>query len=170
MISCRTPEAAVPAGRCGPQPSAPGAAQLPSVRPQPGDLGAGAGRAGGRPGRGGRPARLPSGQERGRRASSPRRQIIVVMFLTPGTLARCSGWGSERWTRAWQAARGGQVPLRGGASLRRLQGEAEEDRGEQVLQQGHHDRHPGQHAQHGHRVPRAGERLPLALAAPVLFL
>lgn len=62
---CRTPEAAVPAGRRGSQPAAPGAAQLPPVRPQPGDLGAGAGRAGGRPGRGGRPARLPSGSEQG---------------------------------------------------------------------------------------------------------
>lgn len=57
----RSPEAPVPAGRRGAQPSAPGAAQLPSVCPQPGDLGAGAGRPGGRKRRGRRTARLSPG-------------------------------------------------------------------------------------------------------------
>lgn len=58
----RSPEAAVPAGRRGAQPSAPGAPELPSLRPLPGDLGAGNGRPGGRQGRGRRTARLPTGQ------------------------------------------------------------------------------------------------------------
>lgn len=65
FLPYRTPEAAVPAGRRGAQPSSPGAAQLPSVRPQPGDLGAGAGRPGGRQGRGWRTARLSPGQMHG---------------------------------------------------------------------------------------------------------
>lgn len=58
----RAPAAAVPVGRCGAQPPPLGAAQLPPVCPQPGNLGAGTGRPGGKQRGGGRAARLSPGQ------------------------------------------------------------------------------------------------------------
>lgn len=62
MCPCRAPAAAVPVGRCGAQPPPLGAAELPPVRPQPGNLGAGTGRPGGKQRGDGRTARLSPGQ------------------------------------------------------------------------------------------------------------
>lgn len=52
FVPCRAPAATVPVGWCCAEPSSLGAAQLPFMRPQPRDLGAGTGRPGGRQGRG----------------------------------------------------------------------------------------------------------------------